>query len=136
MNKDLNSFPCIDGEFRQIVREKYTALKKYRENRSVICKQKLRSLSQGIKTLKENIANTCKELRVYLTKTQISFGAAIRLSYGTKNNTAQRLLTRTLRSKTINSFFTSTFVPSQSTIHSSLDLYNSNMQISDITLTR
>ena len=38
--KDTNSFPWIDGDVRHLVRMKYTALKKYRQNRSVIRKQK------------------------------------------------------------------------------------------------
>ena len=41
--KDINSPLGIDGEVRHLVRKKYTALK-YRQNRSVIRKQKLRSL--------------------------------------------------------------------------------------------
>ena len=38
--KDINSPPWIDGEVRHLVRKKYTALKKYRQNRSVVRKQK------------------------------------------------------------------------------------------------
>ena len=40
--KDINSPQWIDGEVRQLVRKKYAALKKFRQNRSIIRKQKLR----------------------------------------------------------------------------------------------
>ena len=43
--KDINSPLWIDGEVRQLVRKKYAALKKFRQNRSIIRKQKLRCIS-------------------------------------------------------------------------------------------
>ena len=46
--KDINSPQWIDGEVRQLVRKKYAALKKFRQNRSIIGKQKLRCISQNI----------------------------------------------------------------------------------------
>ena len=49
--KDTNSPPWIDGEIRHLLRKKYRALKKYRENRTEQRKRKLRSLSNDIKIL-------------------------------------------------------------------------------------
>ena len=49
--KDTNSPPWIDGEIRHLLRKKYRALKKSRENRTEQCKRKLRSLSNDIKIL-------------------------------------------------------------------------------------
>ena len=49
--KDSNSPPWIDKEFRLLIRKKYTALKKYRMNRSAARKRKLRSLTHQTKRL-------------------------------------------------------------------------------------
>ena len=49
--KDTNSPPWINGEIRHLLRKKYRALKKYRENRTEQRKRKLRSLSNDIKIL-------------------------------------------------------------------------------------
>ena len=143
--KDINSPPWIDGEVRHLVRKKYTALKKYRQNRSVIRKQKLRSLSQIIKTLIR------RNHREYLKRIESSFNqnpkifwsyhkailhykeqhsAAVTYKNVTAKNSAEK-------AELFNSYFTSVFVPSESTFdfHSSSDSFNSNTQISDITLT-
>ena len=65
--QDTNSPPWIDGEVRHIMRKKYRALKKYRDNRTEERKRKLRSLSNDIKKLVR-----CKH-RNYLYKIQGSF---------------------------------------------------------------
>ena len=49
--QDTNSPPWIDGEVRHIMRKKYRALKKYRDNRPEERKRKLRSLSNDVKKL-------------------------------------------------------------------------------------
>lgn len=46
---DTNSPPWIDGEVRHLIRKKYAALKKFRQNKTPERKQKLRILSQNIK---------------------------------------------------------------------------------------
>ena len=53
--QDKNSPPWIDGEVRHIMRKKYRALKKYRDNRTEERKRKHRSLSndqslEGVRT--------------------------------------------------------------------------------------
>ena len=65
--KDINSPQWIDGEVRQLVRKKYAALKKFRQNRSIIRKQKLRCISQNMKSLIR------KKHREYLERVEISF---------------------------------------------------------------
>ena len=47
--QDINSPPWIDGEVRHLIRKKYTALRKYRNNKTADRKLKLRSLCQQIK---------------------------------------------------------------------------------------
>ena len=49
--RDKNFPPWIDGEVRHFIRKKYDALRKFRKNRSDICKQILRELSQKVKYL-------------------------------------------------------------------------------------
>ena len=65
--QDTNSPPWIDGEVGHIMRKKYRALKKYRDNRTEERKRKLRSLSNDVKKLVR-----CKH-RNYLYKIQGSF---------------------------------------------------------------
>lgn len=49
--KDVNSPPWIDGEVRYLLKKKYSALKKYRLNKTEARKLKLRHLSQNVKNL-------------------------------------------------------------------------------------
>ena len=49
--KDNTSPPWIDKEVRVLIRKKYTALRKYRMNRSAAQKRKLRSLTHQTKCL-------------------------------------------------------------------------------------
>lgn len=65
--KDTNSPPWVDGEVRHFIRKKYSILKKYRQNRSVARKRKLREISQTIKCLVK------KKHREYLAKIESSF---------------------------------------------------------------
>ena len=133
--KDINSPPWIDGEVRHLVRKRYTALKKYRQNRSVIRKQKLSSLSQGVKSLIR------RKHREYLKRIESSLNqnpnifwsyhkailhykeqhsAAVTYKRVTAINPAEK-------AELFNFYFTSVFVPSQSTFdfHSSLESFNS-----------
>ena len=65
--KDNNSPPWIDKEVRVLIRKKYTALKKYRMNRSAALKRKLWSLTHQTKRL---IRTKHQE---YLAKIESSF---------------------------------------------------------------
>ena len=65
--RDTNSPPWIDTEVRHWIRKKYTALKKFRLNKTPERKQKLRILSQTVKVLVRT-----KHQR-YLTKIETSF---------------------------------------------------------------
>ena len=65
--RDTNSPPWIDGHVRHWIRTKYTALKKFRLNKTPERKWKLRTLSQTVKVLVRN-----KHQR-YLTKIEASF---------------------------------------------------------------
>ena len=49
--RDTNSPPWIDSEVRHLIRKKYSALRKFRQNRSPERKLKLGSLSQDLKYL-------------------------------------------------------------------------------------
>ncbi len=46
--QDINSPPWIDGEVRHLIRKKYTALRKYRKNKTAERKLKLRTLCQQV----------------------------------------------------------------------------------------
>ncbi len=65
--QDINSPPRIDGEVRHLIRKKYTALRKYRKNKTAERKLKLRSLCQQIK-----YAIRAKH-KMYLAKIEASF---------------------------------------------------------------
>ena len=98
--KDINSPQWIDGKVRQLVRKKYAPLKKCRQNRSIIRKQKLRCISQNIKSLIR------KKHREYLERVESPFnknpkfsGAIIKLFYTIRNNTTRLLLTEILQPK-------------------------------------
>ena len=64
---DTNSLPWIDSEVHHWIRKKYTALKKFRLNKTPERKRKLRILSQTVKVLVRT-----KHQR-YLTKIEASF---------------------------------------------------------------
>ena len=49
--KDTNSLPWVDKEVRHLIRKKYSALKRYRQNKCETRKQKLRGLSDAVKSL-------------------------------------------------------------------------------------
>ena len=80
--RDTNSPPWIDREVKFALRRKYRALRKYRENKTVELKLKLRSLSNEIKKLVR------QKHRDYLLKIEDSlkenlnyFGTITKLSY-------------------------------------------------------
>ena len=141
--KDINSPQWIDGEVRQLVRKKYAALKKFRQNRSVIRKQKLHCISQNIKNLIR------KKHREYLERVESSFNknpkffwsyhkailhhkeqhnAVVTYKYITAKTPAEK-------AELFNSYFSSVFVPSKFTTDNNLDSFDPDTQISDITLT-
>ena len=64
---DTNSPPWIDGEVRHLISKKYTALKKFRQDKTPERKQKLRALSQKIKYV------TRFKHRQYLQRIEKSF---------------------------------------------------------------
>ena len=142
--KDINSPPWIDGEVRHLAcrSEIYTTLKKYCQNRFVIRIQKLRSLSQCIKTLIR------RKHREYLKRIESSFDRNPKifwsyhkavLHYKEKHSAAVTYKSITAKNpadkaELFNSYFTSVFAQSAFDIDTSLDS-DSNTQISDITLT-
>ena len=65
--QDINSPPWINGEVRHLIRKKYTALRKYRKNKTAERKLKLRTLCQQIK-----YAIRAKH-KMYLAKIKASF---------------------------------------------------------------
>ncbi|CAB4026825.1 Hypothetical predicted protein, partial [Paramuricea clavata] len=65
--KDTNSLPWVDKEVRHLIRKKYSALKRYRQNKCETRKQKLRGLSDAVKSLIK------KKHREYLRKIETSF---------------------------------------------------------------
>ncbi|CAB4007842.1 Hypothetical predicted protein [Paramuricea clavata] len=143
--KDINSPQWIDGEVRQLVRKKYAALKKFRQNRSIIRKQKLRCISQNIKSLIR------KKHREYLERVESSFNKNPKffwsyhkaiLHHKEQHNavvTYKDITAKTPAEKAelFNSYFSSVFVPSKSTTDTdnNLDSFDPDTQISDITLT-
>ncbi|CAB4010566.1 Hypothetical predicted protein [Paramuricea clavata] len=143
--KDINSPQWIDGEVRQLVRKKYAALKKFRQNRSIIRKQKLRCISQNIKSLIR------KKHREYLERVECSFNKNPKffwsyhqaiLHHKEQHNavvTYKDITAKTPAEKAelFNSYFSSVFVPSKSTTDTdnNLDSFDPDTQISDITLT-
>ena len=58
--KDINTPPWIDQEVRHLIRKKYSALKRYRKNKSDALKKKLRDISQAVK---------CQIKRKYIVNT-------------------------------------------------------------------
>ena len=143
--KDINSPQWIDGEVRQLVRKKYAALKKFRQNRSIIRKQKLRCISQNIKSLIR------KKHREYLERVESSFNKNPKffwsyhkaiLHHKEQHNAVVTYKyitakTPTEKAELFNSYFSSMFVPSKSTTDTdnNLDSFDPDTQISDITLT-
>ena len=143
--KDINSPQWIDGEVRQLVRKKYAALKKFRQNRSIIRKQTLRCISQNIKSLIR------KKHREYLERVESSFNKNPKffwsyhkaiLHHKEQHNavvTYKDITAKTPAEKAelFNSYFSSVFVPSKSTTDTdnNLDSFDPDTQISDITLT-
>ena len=65
--RNTNLPPWIDAEVRHLIRKKYTALRKFRLNKTTERKQKLRTLSQSIKALVR------RKHQEYLSKIQSSF---------------------------------------------------------------
>ena len=83
--KDNNSPPWIDKEVRVLIRKKYTALKKYRMNRSAARKRKLRSLTHQTKRLiRTKHQEYLAKLKVLSLLIQNCSGATIKLSYTTE----------------------------------------------------
>ena len=83
--KDNNSPPWIDKEVRVLIRKKYTALKKYRMNRSAARKRKLRSLTHQTKRLiRTKHQEYLAKLKVLSLLIQNCSAATIKLSYTTE----------------------------------------------------
>ena len=72
--KDTNSLPWVDKEVRHLIRKKYSALKRYRQNKCKTRKQKLRSLRDAVKLLIK------KKHKEYVRKIETSFAIIRNLS--------------------------------------------------------
>ena len=145
--KDVNSPPWINGEVRHLIRKKYTALKKFRLNKTAIRKQKLRDLSQIIKSLIR------RKHREYLERIENSFNKNPKIFSSYHNAILHhkerynavithndiKATTPAEKVELFNSYFSSVFIPSTSTTNTDIDnnlvSLHSEIQISDITLT-
>ena len=65
--RDTNSPPWIDGEVRHLIRKKYAALRRFRQNKTAERKLKLRTLSQNIECVVR------RKHQQYLAKIAMSF---------------------------------------------------------------
>ncbi len=135
----------IDGDVRQLVRKKYDALKKFRQNRSDIRKQKLRSLSQNVKSLiRRKHREYLKRIKSSFNKNRKIFWSYYKAILHQKEQDNAVVSYKDVTAKTpaekaelFNSDFSSVFVPSESTTETDncSDSLDSHTQISDITLT-
>ena len=142
--QDTNSPPWIDGEVRHLIRKKYTALRKYRKNKTADRKIKLRTLCQQIK-----YAIRAKH-NLYLAKIEASlnedpkmfwkYHKAI-LHHHTSLNPTITLNNRTAKSpkekaELFNTYFCSVFRPAKTTMNpdDSTSFLISSSQLSDITV--
>ena len=142
--KNTNTPPWVDKEVRILISRKYKALKKYRMNKTIIRKSKLRALTQRIKYLIR-----CKH-REYLSKIENSFGDNPKLFWSyhkailhhrkRQNNeiTYNGVTAKTAKEKAtlFNSYFSSVFHPpsTRSAPSDYPDSLESEGQISEITL--
>ena len=142
--RDTNSPPWIDREVKLALRRKYRALRKYRENKTVERKLKLRSLSNEIKKLVR------QKHRDYLLKIEGSlkenpklfwnYHKAI-LHHRSGSNTeinfdGKSAKTAAEKAELFNAYFCSVFTSSKQDKARSLQMYpmRMNMEISEITL--
>ena len=142
--QDTNSPPWIDGEVRHLIRKKYTALRKYRKNKTADRKIKLRTLCQQIK-----YAIRAKH-KLYLAKIEASlnenpktfwkYHKAILHHYTSLNPTIS-FNNRTAKSpkeksELFNTYLCSVFRPSKTIMNldDSTSFLISSSQLSDITV--
>ena len=141
--KDTNSPPWIDEQVRHMIRKKYAALRKYRLNKTVERKRKLRNLSQSIK-----YAVKVKHQQ-YLAKIEGSFNDNPKLFWSyhkaiLHHRTSQSVITckgitakfPTEKAELFNSYFSSAFLPNSDANTDSISHFSSrtDMQISDISI--
>jgi hypothetical protein len=145
--KDTNSPQWIDGKVCQLVRKKYAALKKFRQNKSDTRRQKFRSLSQNVRVCQSLIRRKHRE---YLKTSESSFNKNPKifwsyhkaiLHHKEQHNVVvsyKGVTAKTPKEKAelFNSYFSSVFtsVPTTETDNHS-DSFHSDTQLSDITLT-
>ena len=142
--RDTNSPPWIDREVKFALRRKYRALRKYRENKTVERKLKLRTLSNEIKKLVR------QKHRDYLLKIEGSLKEnpklfwnyhKVILHHRSGSNTeitfdGKSAKTAAEKAELFNAYFCSVFTSSKQDKARSLQMYpmRMNMEISEITL--